>query len=146
VIRDEGELVNYTALLYFLKGTTLLYAGQEVEAAHKPSLFEREPVDWNTGKDLSPLMTRLAAIKHGVLSPDDSFRAAADDEHHIAVLERDDGERVCVGIFSLRSQSAAVKVKAPDGRCENLIDGAPVLVENGQTFCTGKPLIFTYKK
>ena len=29
-VRDEAALRNYTAMLYFLKGTTLLYAGQDV--------------------------------------------------------------------------------------------------------------------
>ena len=145
-VPEESELVNFTALLYFLKGATLLYAGQEVEETHKPSLFEKEPVDWNTGKDLSPLLRRLAAIKHELLGTEDSFRAAADDEHHIAILERDSGEQVSIGLFSLRRQSAAVRVKAPDGTYENRIDGSAVLVENGHTFCAGKPVIFTYRK
>ena len=143
-VREESDLINFTALLYFLKGTTLLYAGQEVGETHKPSLFEKEPVNWNTGKDLSPLLRRLAAIKHGSLSPDDSFRAASDDAHHIALLERDDGETRKIGVFSLHSQSAMVSVKAPDGTYVNQIDGGEVLVKNGQTYCAGKPVIFTY--
>ncbi len=145
LVKDENALVNFTALLYFLKGTTLLYAGQEVEETHKPSLFEKEPVNWHTGKDLSPLLRRLAAIKREVLGAEDSFRAAADDKHNIAVLKRDDGTRVCVGLFSLRGENASVALDAPDGRFENLIDGGAVLVENGQTFCAGKPAIFTYR-
>ena len=36
-------LLAWTALSYFMKGTTLLYAGQEVCAEHTPSLFEKEP-------------------------------------------------------------------------------------------------------
>ena len=146
LVKDEDALVNFTALLYFLKGATLLYAGQEVEETHKPSLFEKEPVNWNTGKDLSPLLKRLAALKHELLSENDSFHASADDAHHIAVLERDDGDRVCVGLFSLRAQSTAVPVKAPDGLYENRLDGSAVLVENGHTFCAGKPIIFTYPR
>ncbi len=143
-VPEESDLINFTALLYFLKGTTLLYAGQEVGETHKPSLFEKEPVNWNTGKDLSPLLRRLAAIKHGSLSPDDSFHAASDDAHHIALLERDDGETRKIGVFSLHSQSAMVSVKAPDGTYVNQIDGGEVLVKNGQTYCAGKPAIFTY--
>ena len=145
LVKDENALVNFTALLYFLKGTMLLYAGQEVEETHKPSLFEKEPVNWHTGKDLSPLLRRLAAIKREVLGAEDSFRAAADDKHNIAVLKRDDGTRVCVGLFSLRGENASVALDTPDGRFENLIDGGAVLVENGQTFCAGKPAIFTYR-
>lgn len=42
-VRDERALVNYTAMLYFLKGTTLLYAGQEFENDHLPSLLTSTP-------------------------------------------------------------------------------------------------------
>ena len=45
-VERECDLVNYTAFLYFLKGTTLIYAGQEFENSHLPSLFEREPVSY----------------------------------------------------------------------------------------------------
>ena len=40
-VKDEAALQNYTAMLYFLKGTTLLYAGQEFENDHLPSLFRK---------------------------------------------------------------------------------------------------------
>ena len=145
-VKEEQALVNYTSMLYFLKGTTLLYAGQETENTHQPSLFEKEPVDWHTGKDLSPLLRRLAEIKHGVLGAEDLFRAAADDRRHIAILERDSAERVCVGLFSLHGESAEVAVTAPDGVYENLVDGGAVLVKNGRTLCAGEPVIFTYRR
>ena len=145
-VKNENDLVNFTALLYFLKGTTLLYAGQETENTHQPSLFEKEPVDWNTGKDLSPLLRRLGEIKHTLLGEDDSFRASADDKHHIAILERENGEGRKIGLFSLRSEIARVPVNAPDGRYENLVDGSEVLVENGTSLCSGKPVIFTCQR
>ena len=52
--RVEGDLArdNYTAMLYFLKGTTLLYAGQEFSCTHQPSLFEREVFE-RSGRDIS---------------------------------------------------------------------------------------------
>ena len=145
-IHNESDLRSFTALLYFLKGTTLLYAGQETENTHTPSLFEKEPVDWHTGRDLSPLLKRLSEIKHTVLDPDDSFTANADDEHHIALLERETLTCRKLGVFPLRSLSAPVKVNAPDGIYENLIDGSEILVENGRFLCTGTPAIFTVQR
>ncbi len=145
-VTKESDLVSFTALLYFLKGATLLYAGQETANTHTPSLFEQEPVDWHTGRDLSPLLARLAAIKHEVLSPDDSFTAAADDENHIALLERENRERRVLGVFPLRSARARVPVNAPDGSYEDLIAGGGVLVENGTIFCAERPVIFTVER
>ena len=144
-VTDESELENFTALLYFLKGTTLLYAGQEVCETHKPSLFEREPVNWQTGRDLTPLLKRLGAIKHDVMGEDDLFTAASDDENDIALLEREgDGIRK-LGVFSLRAKSGRVPVNAPDGTYENLIDGSAVTVAEGTMLCEGRPVIFTVK-
>ena len=140
-VHDERALENYTAMLYFLKGTTLLYAGQEYVNAHQPSLFEKEPIDRNTGRDLSPLLTRLGQIKRR-LGCDDTFYAQGDDDACIAVMERSNAAAKKYGVFSLRAESGSVAIGAPDGEYENLIDGKPVLVENGRVFCAGAPIIF----
>ena len=145
VIRDEGALVNHTALLYFLKGTTLLYAGQEWEDAHLPSLFEREPIDRHTGRDLSPLLRRLAEIKKSRFAPEDAFWGQADDGQRIAVLRRGD----CAGVFSLDAKPGRVRLEErleiPDGVYENLLGGEAVTVREGELFCDGRPAIFALK-
>ena len=46
------------ALLYFLKGSTLLYAGQEYRDTHQPSLFEQEPIVRDASKDISPYLKK----------------------------------------------------------------------------------------
>ena len=133
--------MNYTAMLYFLKGTTLLYAGQEFANTHLPSLFEREPFDRQTGRDLSGLMARLHAIKQGFGSCD-NFVASGDDGKDIAVMERIGRAGHFVGVFSLRSQVGEVALDVPDGSYENRIDGSTVDVKNGSLLCEGRPMIF----
>ncbi|MGE5573906.1 MAG: alpha-amylase family glycosyl hydrolase [Bacteroidota bacterium] len=46
VIRDRDSLANWTVFYALLPGATLLYAGQEIRARNAPSLFEKDPVDW----------------------------------------------------------------------------------------------------
>ena len=140
-VREENDLINYTAMLYFLKGTTLIYAGQEFQNRHLPSLFEKDPIDRDTGRDLSPLLSRLAEIKRR-LGCDDQFWARGDDTLQIAVMERINGQGRKYGVFSLRSRSGTVQVDAPDGDYENLVDGSRVLVQNGELYCPGRPIIF----
>lgn len=137
----EPDLVNYTAMLYFLKGSTLLYAGQEWENQHTPSLFDLDKIDRRTGRDLSGLMARLGAVKKAYFSGEDAFWAKADDRRHIAVMERFGSLRRCIGVFSLRSKGGRVPVDAPDGVYENLIDGSPVSVKGGRLLCDGRPVI-----
>ena len=141
VIPDMEALVNWTAMLYFLKGTTMLYAGQEWADTHVPSLFEQEPIDRETGFSLMPLMKKLAAIKKTLFTGEDHFWGSADDQRRVAILERFGPERHCVGVFSLNGETARVKVALPDGAYENRIGGNLVPVEGGELFCDGTPLI-----
>ena len=145
LVEDAAARENWEALLFFLKGTTLLYAGQEFSCTHQPSLFERE-VFPRTGRDISPWLRKLSDLKHTVLGADDAFWAKADDEKHIAVLGRENGESRKIGVFSLRCQSAEVPVEAPDGEYENLLDGGTVTVRDGHLACEGKPILFTVPK
>lgn len=140
-VTDEQALRNYTAMLYFLKGTTLLYAGQEFENDHLPSLFEKEPIDRHTGKDLTPLLKALASIKRALGVPG-YFRAEADDANDIAVMQRAGDTGHFIGVFSLKGVSAEVPVPAMDGVYENLLDGTSVTVADGTLSCAGEPVIF----
>lgn len=139
-VTDEQALQNYTAMLYFLKGTTLLYAGQEFENDHLPSLFEKEPIDRHTGKDLTPLLKTLASIKRALGVPS-FFRAEADDANDIAVMQRTGDTGHFIGVFSLKGVSAEVPVPAMDGVYENLLGGASVTVAAGKLSCAGEPVI-----
>ena len=127
-------------MLYFLKGTTLLYAGQEFENDHLPSLFEKEPIDRHTGKDLTPLLKALASIKRALGVPS-YFRAEADDANDIAVIQRAGDTGHFIGVFSLKGVSAEVPVPAMDGVYENLLDGTSVTVADGTLSCAGEPVI-----
>ena len=140
-VKEKNDLENYTAFLYFLKGSTLIYAGQEFGCDETPSLFDKDVFPRNTGIDLSNLFAKLDTIKKTVLDDDDYFRADADDENDIAILERDNNKSKKVGIFSLKSKSADVKVDLPDGDYKNEISGETVTVSNGKIHCNGKAII-----
>ncbi|MDK9700890.1 MAG: alpha-amylase family glycosyl hydrolase [bacterium] len=43
----KEKLPAYIGLIFGLPGVPLLYNGQEIGATYKPSLFEKEPIDWN---------------------------------------------------------------------------------------------------
>ena len=142
-VKNDASLENITALLYFLKGTTMLYGGQEFRCDHTPSLFEKEVFPRDPAKDISPLLLKLSRIKKDVLSADDFMRADADDEADIAILIRTNKASQKLGIFSLKGKAATVQVPFPDGSYRNHFDGSAVTVENGILKCTGTPIILT---
>lgn len=145
-VKNKSDLENYTAFLYFLKGSTLIYAGQEFGCDETPSLFDKDVFPRNTGIDISSLLAKLDTIKKTVLDDDDYFKADADDENDIAILERDNNKSKKVGIFSLKSKSADVKVDLPDGDYKNEISGETVAVSNGKVHCNGKAIIIRKRK
>lgn len=138
-IKDARALRSFTGFLYFLKGATLLYGGQEFANDHLPSLFEKDVFSRETGTDLSPLLRRLGEIKKQHLSAEDYFFGRAYGD--VAVLERNDGRTRKLGIFSLKGQPATVPVELPDGNYRNLVDGETVAVAQGQLYTTGEPVI-----
>ena len=137
---DETARRSFTALLYFLKGTVLLYGGQEYSCSRLPSLFDKE-VFPRTGKDITPLLQKLNAVRRAHLSAGDWFTAEADDANDIAVCLRDDGKKKKLGVFSLKGKSAEVNVPMKDGDYVNFITGEAVTVQGGKMRCTGEPVI-----
>ena len=141
LIPNERALRNFTAFQYFLKGMPLLYNGQEVCAAHTPSLFEKEPINWNTGCDLSPLLQKLYALK--------KLPIFANSSSHVTALQRDflqvthkAGGKTLVGVFSLRGEHAVLPVELPDGPYQDLLSGQTIELRAGRLGCSGEPLIF----
>lgn len=63
LLRSLVNLQNWTAFLYFQKGSTLIYAGQEMQETRTPSLFEKEEMAWDQRKDISAYLQRLYQIK-----------------------------------------------------------------------------------
>lgn len=141
-IRDGKVLENMTAFLYFQKGSTLLYAGQEFCCDHTPSLFEKD-VFPRTGTDISPLLAKLNRMKKDILSPDDYIVCSADDDQDMAILLRTNGQSKKLGVFSLKAKSGIVCVPFPDGSYRNHLDGTTVTVEDGKLRCEGSPIVIT---
>lgn len=141
LVKDELALRNFTAMLYFMKGSTLLYAGQEYSDTHQPSLFEKEPISRDEEGNISAFLKKLAEIKKTALSPKDYFFAQADNGSDLAIFCRDDGKTKKYGFFSLKGKEADVPVNLPDGEYCNLLDDLPVSVNSGILRLSGEPVI-----
>lgn len=141
MIGEERALRNWTAFQYFQKGMPLIYAGQEVQAVHLPSLFDKDTVNWNTGKNLSGLMRTLYAIKQDPLFADSCYEVRALPRDVLVATHRK-GDRKLVGVFSTRGESSLVDLGIPDGTYRNLLDGTQVEVHFGRLCSVGEPIIF----
>lgn len=133
IIDSETALRNWTAFIYFQKGATLIYAGQENQNEKRPDLFEKDVICMDGRHDISGLLKQLYPIKKlGVLA-DSSYHVTASDELG-AVIGEHKGIHTTdrlIGIFSFEDKKGNIAVHLEDGMYENLINGKMVEVKEG---------------
>lgn len=144
LIPDPERLKVWTAFLFFQKGMTLIYNGQECALPHLPSLFDRDTVEWNSPQavDLRGYMTRLSAMKHDPFFAESTYRLSAPTEDTLVAV-RECGGKKALGVFPLNAQSSVVRVDFPEGVYGNLLDGSSVEVFRGMIDTEGKAVIIT---
>lgn len=138
-IKDEKTADNWTAMLYFEKGASLIYEGQEVSATHRPSIFDQEPVDWNAGRDISDLLRKLYQIKKNERLEQRPF--VADGKGQALILSYGEKGNRALGWFCMQGRPELVETDLPDGSYKNELTGEAVAVEAGVLKLTGDPVI-----
>ena len=144
LIPDERQLRNWTTFCYFQKGMTLLYAGQEVAQRHRPNLFDLDRICWNTGKDLSDLMTRLAELKRDPILTDSRYTVTALPDNALVAVHEGLGQKI-LGVFCMGTGENRIRVPVTDGVYENRITGTVVAVKDGSVHASATPIILTCK-
>ena len=170
LIPDETQLRNWTAFMFFQKGTAMVYAGQEKGCTLCPDLFDKDTVKWTghgqcgTDFDLSDLIRSLKAIKNEQVFTDSSYCTTAlpgeivSAVHTDNIWQPDESAKGIVpssaGFFSLQGRSSVISladVKTaggrsldsffPDGIYKNRITGGPVEICRGKISIKGEPVI-----
>ena len=141
-ISDPIALSNWHALMFMLKGTPMIYSGEEFCDANQPSLFDIDPVNWS-GRDISDELRVLAALKKRM--PEKGwFIAEADDAQHAVCASVGDGKAGFTGIFSLKGKPAKMKADVPDGSYRNLLGGETLVITDGMIETNGRPVIIEW--
>lgn len=142
ILPDEKMRRNWTAFLFFQRGLTLVYNGQEADCTHVPSLFDKDPINWNTGRDQSAFLAHLAELKRDPIFAEGSYTLTALPHDVLLAVYEKDGHRMA-GLFSLRGESALVRFPAPNGVYRNCIDGSPVEIYEEQLAIGGEPIVLS---
>ncbi len=137
-INDVNQIINLTALSFFLRGTPFVYAGQEYLNNEKPDLFEYDPIDYDTGFNISPLIARLASINEDdlITSGNIHFLNVKDN----VVIKYEDGIDAIIGYFKLGNDTI-IESYLKDGVYENLIDESHIVVKEGKINIEVDPII-----
>ena len=145
LVKDQRKLRNWTAFLYFQKGMTLLYNGQEVAADHQPSLFDKDTILWNTGCDLSRLLRRLYWLKKDPLFTDSRYTVTAPARDLLLAIHEKEEQKL-VGLFFPGEVPETAELPVPDGAYENLATGKEIRVQDGHITPDGDPIILSVEE
>ena len=139
---DTDVMLNWLSFVYFQKGTTMLYGGQEWQNTEYCSLFDKDVFSRDPAKDISSYMIKLGHIKKTLLPVDADFSAEACDETGIVTAYLANREQRFAGVFCLEGKAGSVKVNAPDGEYTDEISGGKIIVSGGIIQASGSPVIF----
>ncbi|WP_125566940.1 alpha-amylase family glycosyl hydrolase [Companilactobacillus insicii] len=140
---NENDLINWTAFSAFQKGSTLIYAGQEVGMKHQPSLFDIDKLNWNTNLDISSLIKCMHELSQDAIQYKGSYDIEALDDDVVKVTFKLDN-KTRVGIFTLKGKSSRVKINLPDAKYTNLITENSIEIHHGLLTVDYDPIIIEY--
>ncbi|HHU28916.1 TPA: alpha-amylase [bacterium] len=137
--------IIWHAEIFFEKGATMIYAGQEFSDMNKPNLFEKDEANFS-GYDLTPLIKRMKEIKQDPIFAYGSYDVLKPNINEVFLLKYENKEKKLYGIFNVGLKEGDLEIKAVDGEFVNLIDGEKVVVKDGLFKLTNKPVIIEVKK
>ncbi|HAE63085.1 MAG TPA: alpha-amylase [Eubacteriaceae bacterium] len=145
LIKNESNVYNWTAFMYLLNGSVLIYEGQECMSNHRPSIFDKDDIEWNHNHAMNQFLIKMGNIKKENISTGAILNLYGDDDSDIFVIEQKSKDRKLTAVLSLKGKDGYVKVSLPNGIYKNLIDGQIVKVEYNKIYCQGLPIIITEK-
>ena len=130
-VKDFELLKVWTEFLYFQKGTTLIYNGQESLESYTPSLFDIDKINIkNQNKELMELMQKLYEIKQMNIIKDGYYDIQIVPNTEVIIASYELQNEKLIGIFNLSENIYEVNLK--DGKYLNLIDNEVIYILNGK--------------
>lgn len=131
ICKNDTQLRNVTAWSFFQNGVGFLYAGQEVKATHRPTLFDQDTIDLTIDDEFFyEFIVNLIKLKRKELFSDyETYRLLNDGTDNTIVAVRAKDEQVMIGCFNFGKEQATFYVPLPDGLYTNLLGGEVVVVD-----------------
>ena len=126
------QALAWTAFSAFLPGPFLIYAGQESAVKKTPTLFDRDPIDWEN-YSLMPFLKTLSGLKKHECQEKGLFTILRDEPCIQACWNA--GEKSLYGVFNVSAGKCSLIVAVPDGVYVNLLNGEEVRVKKGKCKC-----------
>lgn len=139
IVKNRAARKNWTAFSFLMLGTAFVYAGQEADESHLPSLFDKDTVSWKKRREENE--TYIAFLNDLRRKTLDGVRSAFMMDNADALEFIEYGNRNCYGCFNVRNKHGEIAVHLKDGIYENLMDHEDVVVEHGKLKASVCPLL-----
>ena len=147
IAKDLDDYFNILAFMSTLKGTNLVYNGQETNNDYTPSLFELNPIYWKAMNDKKvEVITALSKLKK---------EASADSQYSTVLLEEklvmntvisEKSDIVEVSCFDELKKPIDIYTHLADGVYSNMFDGSEIVVKDSHMKASSFPVIIFNKK
>lgn len=141
--KNERILRNITAWSFFENGVGFIYAGQEVKANHRPTLFDEDKIDLKIkDKEYYLFIQNLIEMKkHPLFADIINFSILDDGEDNVIKAKLETSDYNVYGFFNLNEEALQIPTNLKDGYYPNLIDDSLVLIKNGHITIDGPVII-----
>lgn len=130
-IHNEDQLKQWMVFSYSLKGAQLIYNGQEMQADHAPSLFDKDLIMWDDQLDLSHYFQQLITFKKSHIPTDGQMQLFAQNHGNLVLIHHKNPEKeVFVGV-QLKSGQGQIHVDLADGDYTDLLSQKLIQVRQG---------------
>ena len=138
---SRAQALAWTAFQAFNEGAFLIYAGQESENRHTPSLFDEDKIKWGD-YSLQGFLTRLCHLKKDVAdaAKDINVNTAAP-----ALTAHGQAENEGLyGVFNVADEDEVMPTPLPDGTYTDLLTDRAVTVRAGEMLVAETAVILRY--
>jgi glycosidase len=145
IVPDARARANWLAFSFLYPGMAFVYAGQEAGCTHTPSLFDRDPVDWQgRSAQTEQLIAALNRTREAVLEP--AAAAVLEENPQALVFRLSSRDGMYTGVFDVLQHEETIAVPLADGAYEDCITGNKISVREGRVSASLCPLLLEEKK
>jgi len=138
---SRAQALAWTAFQAFNEGAFLIYAGQESENTHTPSLFEEDKVIWRD-YSLQGFLTTLCQLKKDVVQVEGDFRLIT-AEPALSAHWQTESEGL-YGVFNVAGVVDVMPTPLADGMYMDLLSEREVEVRDGEMMVPETAVILRY--
>jgi glycosidase len=142
---DIKKSIMWHSEIFFERGATLIYAGEEFSDLNRPNLFEKDEVNYD-GYDISWLIKKMVKIKRNPIFCEGTYNVLIPNIDEVFALKYENEQECLYGIFNVGLKEDNLEIKISDGEYINLFDDSKVSISNGLLKLIDKPIIIKVNK